>query len=355
MKNLKTEYNDEENDDKKKYFYAGIQTTNVHYKSQSSSFDIFLDYAFRQKRNNFSKEKSKAKMQNYSYELEQTVVLNLELLQSFVNNSKLNNKKIIITNDNKSKDTAASTSSISPLSLIQLIKIIIEKAKKKAEISKNINKIIKTINNRIDENKNYALKIKEQKNKFKQKLSKTYFNMDNLDNYIIKMNKKFYNVQKHFENIIVNKKNKILNNNKNIFDIIYTNIDYNKKLKNAKNILQYYYNEVSDLKIDNELYNEEKKLYNNKENTNLIRCMEFYRRENYNLYISLKILRKRHKKIIEIMDFLNLGDIVQFSKQKNEEEANFEIEFSKINKGDNSLDLFSKMNKNINYSISFGD
>ena len=355
MKSLQTEYNIEENDNKKKYFYAGIQTTNMHYKSQSSSIDIFLDYAFRQKRNNFVKEKSKAKMLNYSFELEQTVVLNLELLLSFVNKLKSDNKKIIITNDNKSKDTAASSSSTNPLSIIQLIKIIIEKAKKKAETNKNINKIINKINDRIDENKKYALKIKEQKIKFKQKISKTNINLDNLDNYIIKMNKKFYNVQKRIDNIIINKKNKILNSNKNIFDIIYTNINYNKQLKNIKNILQYYYNEVSDLKIDNNLYNEEKKLYNNKENTNLIRCMEFYRRENYNLYINLKVLRKKYKKIIEIMDFLNLGNIVQFSKQKNEEEANFEIEFSKINKEDNSIDFFSKMNKNINYSISFGD
>ena len=86
MQSLKTEYIDNDNDNKK-YFYKGIQTTN-HYKSQSTSLDIFLDYAFRQKKTTISKEKNKIKLLNYSYELEQTVTLNLELLLSFFKNQK---------------------------------------------------------------------------------------------------------------------------------------------------------------------------------------------------------------------------------------------------------------------------
>ena len=52
------------------------------------------------------------------------------------------------------------------------------------------------------------------------------------------------------------------------------------------------------------------------------------------------------------MEFLNLGNIVKFIKVKNEEESNYEIEFSKINKEENNFDILSKMNKNINFSIS---
>ena len=358
MKNLKTEYNDEENDkNNKKYFYKGVQTINTgHYKSQSMPLEFFLDYTFRQKRNIISKEKSKAKLINYSYELEQTVSLNLELLLSFINDSKLNQKKIIIINDNKSRDTAESSYSTSAPSLIQLIKIIKEKLQKKAELNKNINNAIKRINNRIDDNKKYYEKIKEQKNIYKQFLSRAYNNLDNKDNYIIKLNKKFYNIQKHIDNILINKKNKILNSNKNVFDFISMNISCNKKIIHLKNFLQKYYSEVSDLTIDNELFNEEKKLYGDKNNTNLIRCMEFYRRINFDLYINLKIMKKRYQQIIKIMELLNLGNIVQFSKQKNEEEQSCEIEFSKINKEDNNCtDLFSKINRNINFSISLGD
>ena len=136
MKSLKTEYNAEENDNNgKKFFYRGTQTTDLnHYKSQSTTLDIFLDYTFRQKRNIKYKEKNKQKLTNYGYELEQTVSLNLDILLSFISNTKYNNKKIIITNDNKSRDTAASSSFISTSSLIQLIKTIIEKSKKKSGI-----------------------------------------------------------------------------------------------------------------------------------------------------------------------------------------------------------------------------
>ena len=350
MESLKTEFNVNEGDNNKKYFYRGIQTTEVnHYKSHS---EIFLDYAFKQKKNMISKVKNKQKLINYGYELEQTISLNLDLLLSFIKKSKKNSKKIIIMNDNKSKDTADTYSSTTASSLIQIIKVIIEKVKLKAEANKKINDLKNKINDRIDENKKYYQKIKEEKFKYKQKLSKTNSNLDNMDNYIIVMNKKFYNIQKHVDKIIVNKKNKILNSNKNIFDFIYANISYNKKIFYLKNILKKFYCEVLDLKIDNDLYKEEKKLYGIQKYKDLVRCMEFYRRTNFGLYVSLRFLKKKYQKIIEIMEFLNLGNIVQFTKHKNEEEGNCEIEFSKINKEDNSIDLFSKMNRNINFSIS---
>ena len=357
MLSLKTEYNDEEKDNKnnKKYFYKGIQTTN-HYKSQSTTLDIFLDYAFRQKKTNISKEKNKIKLHNYSYELEQTVSLNLELLLSFFKNTtKSDTKKIIIRNDNKSRDTAASSSSANTPSLTQLVKIIMEKAKKKAEANKNINNLIHKINNRIDDNKKYYMKIKEQKFKYKQKIKKGNNNLDKMDNYIISLNKKFNNIQKHIDSIIVSKKNLILNKNYNIFDFIVMNNEYGKKIKNLRVILKKYYCEVSELKIDNNLYKEGKKLYKDKKNIDLIRCMEFYRRTNYNLYVNLKLLRKQYQKIVEIMDLLNLSNIVQFTKQKNEEVSNNEIEFSKINKDENSFELFPKANLNFSISLYLGE
>ena len=188
--------------------------------------------------------------------------------------------------------------------------------------------------------------------KYKKKISKAYNDLDNADNYIIVMNKKFNSIQKHIDNTIFNKKNKILNTNKNIFDFILMNVSYNKKIFNLKKLLKKYYCDVLDLKIDNDLYKEEKELYKDKKNIDLIRCMEFYRRINSNLYINLKLLRNSYNRIIEIMEYLNLRNIVLFTKVKNEEEGNFEIEFSKINKDENSLVLFSKKNRNINYSIA---
>ena len=356
MKCLKTEINDDEDNknDNKRFFYRNIQTSDLnHYRGQT--FDSFLDYTFRQKKNSIYKEKSKAKILNYNYELEQTISLNLEILLTFMNNSKSNNnnKKIIIMNDNKSRDTAESNSTISTSAIIQLIKNIREKVKKKGEINRNINNLINKINDRIDYNKNYYLKIKEQKLKFKQKISKNNNALDNMDNYIIVMNKKFYKIQTYIDKIIVNKKNNILNNNKhnNIFDFIFAFFANNKKAINFKKEIKNYNTEISDIKIENEFIKEEKELYSDKSNYDLIRCMEFYRRINFELYHRLKSVKKRFNLIIEIMDFLNLGNIVKFTQKKSEENPNFEIEFSKINK-ESSIDLFPNVNKSINFSIT---
>jgi hypothetical protein len=293
---------------------------------------------------------------NYCYELEQTISINLEILQNFFNNSnkKDNNKKIIITNDFKSKDTAESETYISAPRIIQLIKNIREKVKKKSEMKKNINNLISKINDRIDSNKKYYLKIREEKMKFKQKISKINNALDNTDNYIIVMNKKFYKIQKHVDKILIGKTNKILNSKKNIYDFIYSYIENNKKINNLKKDIKKYYCEVTDIQIDNEFIKEEKKLYSNKNNYDLIRCMEFYRRTNFDMCLKLKSIKKRFLYIEKIMDYLSLGNIVQFTKKKADNDSNFEIEFSKINK-ENSIDLFPKFNNNSNFSIALDD
>jgi len=324
MKCLKTEYNDDEDNknDNKRFFYRNVQTTDLtHYRGQS--YDTFLDYTFRQKKNSIYKEKSKAKILNYNYELEQTISINLEILLTFINNSKSNNsnKKIIIMNDNKSRDTAESNSTISTSAIIQLIKNIREKVKKKGEINKNINNLINKINDRIDYN-----------------------------------NKKFYKIQTYIDKIIINKNNNILNSNhhNNIFDFIFSFIANNKKAINIKKEIKKYNTEISDIKIENEFIKEEKELYSDKKNYDLIRCMEFYRRINVDLYHRLKSMKKRFLIIIEIMDFLNLGNIVKFIQKKSEDNSNFEIEFSKINK-ESSIDLFPNVNKGINFSIALDE
>jgi hypothetical protein len=358
MKSLKTEINveDQENDaNNKRYFSRNIQTTDInHYKSQS--FDIFLDYAFRQKKNFIYKSRNKTKLLNYSYELEQTISLNFEILQTYIDNLNKNdsNKKIIIMNDFKSKDTADSNTYISAPKIIQLIKNIREKVKKKSEIKKNINNLINKINDRIDFNKKYYLKIKEEKMTFKQKISKINNALDNTDNYIIVINKKFYKIQKHIDNILIGKNNKILNSKKNIYDFIYSYIANIKKVNNLKKDLKKYYCEVADIHIDNEFLKDEKQLYNDKNNYDLIRCMEFYRRTNFDLCFKLKSIKKRYLYIVKIMDYLNLGKIVQFTRKKSNNDSNFEIEFSKINK-ENSIDLFPKFNNNSNFSIAIDD
>ena len=363
MKKLITEYNiDEEDDDnkykKRNFFYKNIQSTEANHlrmKTQTLNY-FFLDYAFREKKNLMTKAKNKVNLNNYCYELENTVSLNLEILLSYLDNSKTNNnKKIIISYDNKSRDTSDTNTSTTPYMLIRLIRSIKEKSAKKAEMNRNKNELIKRINDRIYENKKSSSKLKKEKNEFRQKLHDINKTLDNKDNYLILMNKKFYNFQKLIDNMTKNNKKKFStkNQNKNIYDIIFTNINYKKKIKTIKQDMEKYYCEVTELKTDNELFKYELELRNNAQYTDLVRCMEFYRRTYLNLFYDIKKLKISFRRIVKILDFLNLGYIVKFSKKKQEEEANYEIEFSKINKDENSIDLLSKINKNITDSFSF--
>lgn len=362
MNKLITEYNIDEDDDennlkKKNLLFRNIQTTEAnHYKIKSAIFNnIFLDYAFRQKKSLISKAKNKVNLNNYCYELENTISLNLEILLSFLSNTKTNNnKKILISYDNKSRDTSDTNSFVTPNMLIKLIKSIKEKAKIKAEMNKNKNELIKKINNRIYENKKYSSKLKKEKLEYRQKLHQVNKTLDSKDNYIILINKKFYNFQKSIDNITKTKKPNLILKIRNIYDIIFENINYKKKSIKIKNEMKKYYCEISELKIDNELFKEEIELRKDINFYNLVRCMEFYRRTNLNIIDDIKKLKYSLNKIVKILDFLNLGYIVKFSEKKIEEEGNYEIEFSKINKDENGIDLLSKINKSINSSFYVG-
>ena len=344
MKNLKTEYNGEEEDDdynqnkNRNLLLRNIQTTGAnHYKIKSAVFNnYFLDYAFKEKKNLISKAKNKVNLNNYRYELENTISINLEILLSFMDNSKTNNKKIVISYDNKSRDTSDTNSSVSPYMIVRLIRSIREKFKKKSEMNKNKNELVKRINDRIYENKKYSTKLKIEKNEFRKKLHEINKTLDDKDNYLIKMNKKFFNFQKHID------------------DIVYSNINYKKKIKRIKQDMEKYYYEISELNTDNKLFKKELELRQDKNNSVLIRCMEFYRRTNLKIFFNIKKLKVSYKNIVKILELLNLGYIAKFSEKKQEEEGNYEIEFSKINRGDNNNDLLSKINKSINISFFAG-
>ena len=362
MNKLITEYNIEEennenNHKKRNLLFRNIQTTEAnHYKLKSAIFNnIFLDYAFRQKKSLISKAKNKVNLNNYCYELENTISLNLEILLSFLNNAKTNNnKKILISYDNKSRDTSDTNSFVTPSMLIKLIKSIKEKTKIKAEMNKNKNELIKKINNRIYENKKYSSKLKKEKLEYRQKLHQINKTLDSKDNYIILINKKFYNFQKNIDNIKKSNKSNLALKKRNIYDIIFENINYKKKSIKIKNKIKKYYCEISDLKLDNELFKEELELRKDINFSDLVRCMEFYRRTNLNIFYDIKKLKVSLNKIVKILDFLDLGYIVKLNEKKIEEEGNYEIEFSKINKDENGIDLLSKINKSINFSFYVG-
>ena len=168
------------------------------------------------------------------------------------------------------------------------------------------------------ENKKYSSKLKIEKKDFRQKLYKINKSLDSKDNYLIQMNKKFFNFQKHIDNIKKNKqKNLVLPKGKNnIYDIVYTNINYKKNSLAIKKYMEKYYYEITELKIDNELLEEELELRKEPNYSVLIRCMEFYRRTNLKLFYDIKTLKISFQRIVKIMELLNLEYIVKFSKEE---------------------------------------
>ena len=101
-------------------------------------------------------------------------------------------------------------------------------------------------------------------------------------------------------------KNLVLPKGKNnIYDIVYTNINYKKNSLAIKKYMEKYYYEITELKIDNELLEEELELRKEPHYSVLIRCMEFYRRTNLKIYFDIKIFKKALNKIEKILQFLD--------------------------------------------------
>lgn len=325
--------------------------TNYYFSMTEASFCHYLDYAFRIKRNKIygSSKKDINILLQYDFELQTTLDINLEQLFNYINKS----KKMKEENE-----------------LINLIKNIQIKMKKRFELKRNIRK---TLDNSIKSNdilSRSQKKFEENSAKYSQKENVIINKIDDLETYLRVMKKDFTSLQKYINKqrekneskkkvkdlTKNNNKSQINYNPKDILSYINENTQYQLCILKLNNEISLIKRDLIGIRIDNKLFHEEKKLYKDiKKNKELIKAVQFFRRTNHELFIRIKILRNSYEKLSKILNFLSLKEITNFNTFKiNNDVSNYEIEFSrldKINADDTSFDF--KMNNKLSFSDLF--
>ena len=183
----------------------------------------------------------------------------------------------------------------------------------------------------------------------KKKYIKTMFNnLSDLEDYlqILKLKTEIKNGNL-FKNINNNQKNEIA-----LSDFFRKNTNLMREIKLYKSDIQKLNDELIELKKDNQLYKEETKLYKaKKQNKDLIRVMEFYRRIIRSLQTKIKILRNSFDNMTKTLNYLNLGDIVNFNICKKDlNTTHYEIDFNDLHDDDNKeFNLIEKINGLMNF------
>ena len=301
-----------------------------------------LDYIFVNNKNLImTQTKDPLKIKNYYNDLEQTLEINLDILYrldyNFEKKEQINEIKLLIKNIiEKSKNRKKNIKKQKELksSLFNKKQAIIEMKTKNNESKENL---IKRENNDI-------LLLNSKK-----KYIKTMFNnLSDLEDYlqILKLKTEIKNGNL-FKNINNNQKNEIA-----LSDFFRKNTNLMREIKLYKSDIQKLNDELIELKKDNQLYKEETKLYKaKKQNKDLIRVMEFYRRIIRSLQTKIKILRNSFDNMTKTLNYLNLGDIVNFNIYKKDlNTTHYEIDFNDLHDDDNKeFNLIEKINGLMNF------
>ena len=304
---------------------------------------LFLDYTFKGNKNKIYTNTdtiNKAKAKNYKYELEQTFKLNIDVLISyFKSNKTLNNENkeiLFLLNNVKNKEK------------LKREKTILVKQKCQQLISKN--------DCLISFNKN----IDEQKKQYNIKLENNVKQLNECDNYISKMKKRFNGVEKYINNKrfhsegkkSINKKNQLMkfinSNNKHLLKID----NYSKDIKKIKE-------NISELKKDNKLLRSKNKLFKaDKPDINLIRVVEFYIRIIIGISLRNRILKNSINSLSRTLECLDLNQISNFNEYKrSRQKSSYEIEFSDLDEKkyeDNENKNYKRINR-INDLMNFNE
>lgn len=305
-------------------------TNNFCYTDYNQS--LFLDYAFKGKRNKLyhNKNINFLKAKNYNYELEQTFNINLDLLISYYN--KENNE------DKKKEDIKNEIGSL-------LINIR-DKVKQKKESLQFIKQKCNQLISKNDCANSFHKRLDLQINQYNTKLQNKLNEIEQSNNYISKIKKRFLGVEKYINKKRFNSEGKILTQKKSkLKKFIHTNNKYIYKIYNLLLDIKKIKENISEIKKDNKLSRFQNKLYKaDKPNINLIRVVEFYIR-----IIRKAALRKKHlqnsiNSLSKTLEFLDLNKIVNFNEfKRNRQRSSYEIEFSNLE--DNDCDD----NENINH------
>ncbi len=294
----------------------------------------YLDYTFIAHRKLlFGKlTKDPKKIRDYSFDLEQTLNLNLEILL-----------KVELVKD-KEKDKE--------------IKEIIKKISKNSQNRINLKKNIKLKKSDLV-NKKQAFEILEvEKEKTKINFLEQFDNTENeiklRKKFIKLLSNNFKDVQNYIDNLRIKEGHaEDLEKKITIQKFIKFNNYYKKEIKLLKSDILKLNKEIDEIKKTNQLYKEETKIDRTKnKNKDLIRVMEFYRRIILAFQTKIRVLRNSFDNMTKTLNYLNLGDIVHFQKSKEElSTTHFEINFDDLNEKENEkFNLTERANALMNFN-----
>ena len=311
--------------------------------TETSKFESnLLDYIFVNNKNLImTRTKDPLKIKNYYNDLEQTLEINLDILYrldfNFEKKEQINEIKSLIKN------------------IIEKSKNRKEKIQKQKEFKSNLfNKkqaIYELKKKNIDTKENLIKRENDDISLLncKKKYIKTMFNnLSDLEDYlqILKLKSQIKSGN------LFNDNNNEKNNEIALSDFFRKNTNLMREIKLYKSDIQKIKNELIELKKDNLLYKEETKLYKAKNpNKDLIRVMEFYRRIIRSLQTKIKILRNSFDNMTKTLNYLNLGDIVNFNICKKDlNTTHYEIDFNDLHDEENyEFNLIEKINGLMNF------
>ena len=230
------------------------------------------------------------------------------------------------------------------------IKEIIQKIKTKSLLRNELYKKIKLKKNDLLNKKQAFQILLDEKKEENLKLKKQYEdNEDDLKTrkkYIKVLSNNFKDVQNFIDNLRIKSGNaEDLSKKITIQKFIKFNNHYTKEIKLLKSDIKKLKEEIIEIKKVNQLYKEEIKIDRTKsKNKDLIRVMEFFRRIILSLQTKIKVLKNSFDNMTKTLNYLNLGDIVDFHLSKKElSTTHFEINFDELNNMD--IDKFNLIEK----------
>lgn len=299
----------------------------------------YIDYTFKSNRNYFSfnKKLRLQKLNNYKFELQQTLELNIEILFNFV--SANNNLKENKTDSNKKEDKEKEE-------LIKLVTSIKNKRNLKMDIERKIKKNVNELIKKNDSQNKAHKKIFIQNQKYNNKIQKEMQYIQYCKIYINTIQDNFNSVSKYINYLrfVNNGKKANLQNNTNFLEkFIKSNDKFHKDAKHKEDEIANIKENITYITKDNKLYKSEKKLCKDKKpDLNLIRVTEFYTRIIRSASERVRILKNSINNLYKTLNFLDLGSIANFNKYstgKSRQKSFYEIEFSKLDlEKDDDLD-----------------
>lgn len=318
---------------------------------------LFLDYTFKGNKNKLYNEKNSVnltKAKNYSFELEQTFKLNIDLLLSYYTNTNTNktDKFITYNSTNTNNDKLINYNK----EIILLLNKIKNKEALKTETKNSLKQKVNELLSKNDYLNTFHIKLDNQLNLYNIKVENKIKEIEQNNNYILELKERFLGVDKYIKKIRFNSEGRKGIQKKNLLKkFLNTNNKYNLKIANyLKDIKNIKYN-ISQLKKDNKLERSKYKLLKaDKPDINLIRVVEFYLGIIRNLSLKNKILKNSIKSLSQTLEFLDLNPIANFVEYKrSRQKSSYEIEFSDLD--DNHFEKNKKNNTKIGKIDNFMD